>query len=93
MTNTLTSLYNSSMEPKKHRRTLKNHLKEFFRFLDSTPKPSDEKVRIEFLKHEAQWLIYCTENQLGTRTESLFNLYVSLEWERKYQKTQLIQSN
>lgn len=74
----------SPKESKKHKRVLDNHLKEFFRLLDSKPKPSDEKVRAEFIRHEAEWRAYCVQHRLGARLAELFNANVALEWERKY---------
>lgn len=74
----------SQKEAKKHRKALNRHLKEFFGLLDSTPKPSDEKVRAEFVRHEAEWRLYCSQHRLSARVAELFNANVSLEWERKY---------
>lgn len=74
----------SRKEAKKHKKALNKHLSEFFKLLDSTPKPSDEKVRAEFVRHEAEWRLYCTKHRLNARVAELFNANVSLEWERKY---------
>ena len=74
----------SGKEVKKHKKALDKHLSEFFKFLDSHPKPSDEKVRAEFVRHEAEWRLYCTQHRLNARVAELFNANVSLEWERKY---------
>lgn len=71
-------------DAKKHQKALRKHLGEFFKLLDSKPKPSDEKVRAEFVRHEAEWRLYCTRNRLNARVAELFNANVSLEWERKY---------
>lgn len=76
-------------EIKKHKKELNRHLQEFFQLLDSTPKPSDEKVRAEFIRHEAEWFAYCTQHRLGARLAELFNANVSLEWERKYTRKPL----
>lgn len=69
---------------KKHLKVLNHHLRDYFRLLDSTPKPSNEKVRAEFIRHEAEWLAYCAEHKLGGRMPELFNANISLEWEKKY---------
>lgn len=74
----------SKQEAKKHQKALNKHLREFFNLLDASPKPSDEKVRAEFVRHEAEWRLYCTQHRLHTRVAELFNANVSLEWERKY---------
>ena len=71
-------------EGKKHKKVLDKHLRDFFQLLDSKPKPSNEKVRVEFIRHEAEWRLYSATNGLGTRIADLFNANVSLEWERKY---------
>lgn len=71
-------------EGKKHKKVLNKHLKEFFQLLDSKPKPTNEKVRAEFIRHEAEWRLYSATHCLGTRIADLFNANVSLEWERKY---------
>lgn len=72
------------IEVKKHKKVLNKHLREFFRLLDSRPKPTNEMVRAEFIRHEAAWRLYCATHCLGTRIADLFNANVSLEWERKY---------
>ena len=69
---------------KKHKKVLNKHLKDFFRLLDSKPKPTDAMVRSQFIQHEAEWRVYCLENSLGAHIADLFNANVSLEWERKY---------
>lgn len=74
----------SKKEIKKHKKVLNGHLRDFFALLDSTPKPSDEKVRAEFIRHEFELRMYGTQHHLGTRLAELFNANVSLEWERKY---------
>lgn len=74
----------SQKAAKKHKKVLDRHLREFFNLLDSKPKPSDEKVRAEFVRHEAEWRFYCTQNRLHARVAELFNANVALEWERKY---------
>lgn len=74
----------SKKEAKKHKKALDRHLSEFFALLDSKPKPSDEKVRIEFVKHEAEWRLYCTRYRLSAHVAELFNANVSLAWEQKY---------
>lgn len=71
-------------EGKKHKKVLDKHLKDFFQLLDSKPKPTNEKVRAEFIRHEAEWRLYSVMHGLGTRIADLFNANVSLEWERKY---------
>lgn len=76
--------HRSAKEGKKHKKVLDRHLREYFHLLDSTPKPSNEKVRAEFIRHEAEWLAYCAQHGLGARLAELFNANVSLEWERKY---------
>lgn len=72
------------LENKEHKKVLNKHLKHFFRLLDSTPKPSDKMVRSQFIKHEAEWRLYCVKNRLSAHIADLFNANVSLEWERKY---------
>lgn len=74
----------SQKEIKKHKKALNKHLSEFFNLLDSNPQPSNEKVRAEFVRHEAEWRMYCTQHRLDARVAELFNVNVSLEWERKY---------
>lgn len=74
----------SPREIKKHKKALHRHLREFFELLDSRPQPSNEKVRAEFVRHEAEWRLYCTQNCLSARVAELFNANVSLEWEKKY---------
>lgn len=71
-------------EGKKHKKVLDRHLKDFFQLLDSKPKPTDERVRAEFIRHEAEWRLYSVTHGLGARIADLFNANVSLEWERKY---------
>lgn len=71
-------------EGKKHKKVLDGHLKDFFQLLDSKPKPTDERVRAEFIRHEAEWRLYSVTHGLGARIADLFNANVSLEWERKY---------
>jgi hypothetical protein len=73
-----------SKEVKKHKKALNAHLKEFFKLLDSRPKPTTETIRAEFIRHEAEWHLYCAKHRLGARLAELFNANVSLEWERKY---------
>lgn len=74
----------SPKEGKKHKKVLNRHLKEFYQFLDSKPKPSNEKVRVEFIRHESEWRLHCVTHGLGTRIADLFNADVSLAWEQKY---------
>lgn len=71
-------------ELKKYKQAVNKHLKEFFRLLDSTPKPSTEKIRNEFIRHETELRLFGIQSGLGTRLAELFNANVSLEWERKY---------
>jgi hypothetical protein len=79
----------SKKEARKHKKVLDKHLKEFFSLLDSKPKPSNKAVRSEFIRHEAEWRLYCTQHGLGARLAELFNANVSLEWDCKYtQKNQ-----
>ena len=73
-----------SKEVKKHKKVLNRHLKEFYQLLDSKPKPSNAKVRAEFIRHEAEWRAHCAIHRLGTRIADLFNANVSLAWEQKY---------
>lgn len=68
----------------KHNKELNRLLQKFFRFLDKQPKPSDQEVRIEFIRSELAWKQYCSQNNLGIRTSMLFNAKVSYEWEKKY---------
>lgn len=71
-------------EAKKHKNVLNKHLKEYFKLLDSKPKPSNQTVRAEFIKHESEWRLYCLTHRLGARIADLFNANVSLAWEQKY---------
>lgn len=71
-------------EGKKHKKVLNKHLREFFQLLDSNPKPSNEKVRAEFIRHEAEWRLYSATHGLGARIADLFNANVSIAWEQKY---------
>lgn len=73
-------------EAKKHKKMLDQHLNKFFKFLDSKPQPANEKVRAEFVRHEAEWRMYCAKHHLSAHVAELFNANVSLEWERKYIK-------
>lgn len=73
-----------SRECKKTKKVLNRHLKEFYQLLDSKPKPSNQKVRAEFIRHESEWRLYCVTHRLGTRIADLFNANVSLAWEQKY---------
>lgn len=70
------------LDGRKHKKVLKRHLREFFRLLDSNPKPSNERVRAEFIRHEAEWRMYSVTHCLGTRIADLFNANVSLAWEK-----------
>lgn len=72
------------LDSRKHGKVLKSHLREFFRLLDSNPKPSNKRVRAEFIRHEAEWRMYCIAHCLGTRIADLFNANVSIAWEQKY---------
>lgn len=74
----------SQKEVKKHKKVLNKHLNEFYKLLNSKPQPSNEKVRAEFVKHEAEWRMYCAQHRLDARVSEMFNINVSLEWERKY---------
>lgn len=80
------TVYNDALkkEGKKHKKVLNKHLKEFFQLLDSKPKPSNGTVRAEFIRHEAEWRLYCVTHCLGARIADLFNANVSLAWEQKY---------
>lgn len=68
---------------KRHKKVLNKHLKDFYKFLESMPKPTNEHVRSEFLRHEAEWRIYCVDNGLKAHLAELFNANVSAEWERR----------
>lgn len=70
-------------ENKKQLKVLKRHLRDFYNLLASKPKPSNEVIRDEFLRHEAEWRIYCTEHGLTAHLAELFNANVSVEWERR----------
>lgn len=70
-------------ENKQHKKVLNKHLKDFYKFLGSKPKPSNEVVRSEFLRHEAEWRIYCVDHRLQAHLAELFNANVSAEWERR----------
>lgn len=75
--------YNDRLK-KEGKKVLDRHLKDFFQLLDSKPKPTNERVRAEFIRHEAEWRLYSVTHGLGARIADLFNANVSLEWERKY---------
>lgn len=74
----------SAKDRKKHKKELDKHLQQFFALLDSKPKPDNETVRNEFIRHEAEWRLYCCKHSLGIRTSELFNAQVSYQWEQKY---------
>lgn len=74
----------SKKEARKHKKVLNKHLKEYFTLLDSTPKPTNEVVRSEFIRHEAEWRLYCAQHGLGARLAEYFNANVSLAWDNKY---------
>ncbi len=76
----------TSKEIKKHKKALRKHLKEFYGLLDSKPQPTDEVVRAEFIRHEAEWRFYCALHRLGPHLAESFNANVSLEWDRKYKQ-------
>lgn len=77
----------SQKEIKNIRKGLKKRLTEFFRLLDKVPKPPKEMIRSEFVRHEAEWRLFCSQHGLDARVAELFNANVSLEWERKYTRT------
>ncbi len=80
--------YKERKAAEKHNKELSRLLQRFFRFLDKKPKPSDQEVRIEFVKSEMAWKQYCSQHSLGFRTSMLFNAKVAYEWNRKYMRRQ-----
>lgn len=80
--------YKERKAAEKHNKELNRLLQRFFRFLDKKPKPSDQEIRIEFVKSEMAWKYYCFQHSLGFRTSMLFNARVACEWERKYMRRQ-----
>lgn len=74
----------SQKEIKSIRKGLKKRLTEFFKLLDKVPKPPKEVIRSEFVRHEAEWRLFCSQNGFDARVAELFNANVSLAWEQKY---------
>lgn len=58
----------------------------FYEFLESTPKPTDEEVRMRFIKDEQRWKDYCSKKQLSKEASLLFNKEVSQSWEKRYKE-------
>lgn len=66
----------------KHTNALAVHLSEFYGFLSSSPKPSDEAVRETFIRHRNAWYKYCASHQLTESVKDLFTLNVEQAWKR-----------
>lgn len=70
----------------KHLTYLLTLLTNFYQFLEGTPQPTDEAVRVKFVDLDLKWREYCTNNQLNPMASSLFNRQVALEWKKKMQE-------
>lgn len=55
----------------KHTNVLAVHLSEFYEFLSSSPKPSDEAVRETFIRHRNAWHNYCASHKLTESAKDL----------------------
>ena len=66
----------------KHTNALAVHLSEFYGFLSSSPKPSDEAVRETFIRPRNAWYKYCASHQLTESVKDLFTLNVEKAWKR-----------
>lgn len=60
---------------------LANLLASFYELLSTTPQPSDETVRSEFIKRDTAWKSYCNAHNLMNMSH-LFTLNVKEAWER-----------
>lgn len=69
-----------------HFDVLTNLLMGFYEFLESTPKPSDDEVRIRFINDEQRWKNYCSKKQLSKDASLMFNQEVSQSWEKRYKE-------
>lgn len=69
-----------------HFTVLTDLLMEFYGFLESTPKPSDEEVRTRFINDEQRWKTYCSKKQLSKEASLMFNKEVSQSWEKRYKE-------
>jgi hypothetical protein len=58
----------------------------FYEFLESTPKPSDEAVRQEFIDRQNAWTKYCATHQLTETAKLMFNQEVGQSWRTRYTK-------
>lgn len=67
-------------------KVLTDLLMDFYEFLESQPKPSDEEVRQRFINDEQRWKQYCTKKQLSKEASLLFNKEVSQSWEKRYKE-------
>ena len=73
-------------EAQAHFDVLANLLMGFYEFLERTPKPSDEAVRMRFVIDERRWKNYCSQNHLNEEASLLFNKEVSISWEKRYKE-------
>ena len=70
----------------KHTNVLAVHLSEFYEFLSSSPKPSDEAVRKTFIRHRNAWHNYCASHKLTESAKDLFVMNVEKAWKRNRAK-------
>ena len=70
----------------KHTNVLAVHLSEFYEFLSSSPKPSDEAVRETFIRHRNAWRNYCASHKLTESAKNLFVMNVEKAWKRNRDK-------
>ena len=73
-------------EFEKYFNVLSDILMDFYSFLESTPKPSDEQVREGFIQRDAKWRRYCTKHHLNNDAASMFNREVAISWRTRYAK-------
>lgn len=70
-----------------HLNVLASHLSQFYEFLESEVKPSDDEVRDTFKKHRDAWYKYCDSNQLTDSAKDLFVMNVEKMWKRNSQQS------
>ena len=68
----------------KHFSVLSELLMDFYRFLEKTPKPTDEEVRAEFKSRNGKWKRYCITNKLNDVASELFTKEVAASWRKRY---------
>lgn len=73
-------------EAETHFSVLTDLLMDFYAFLESSPKPSDEEVRKRFINDEQSWKDYCSKKQLKKEASLMFNKEVSQSWEKRYKE-------